>query len=191
VTYNGQPSRAAPLRVVPRSFGIFTRDGLGSGPALAHNIDPQGRYQANTFTEAARSGQVIVFWGTGLGPERTEVEMLVGDKTAKTLYAGPAACCAGMDQIIFEVPTGIEGCFVPVAAKFSDGEFSRNIATVSIAGSGGVCADPHNLPASDLARLQNGEILRHGGIRLREWRGAVHVTAGFSRFHELNGRSGT
>jgi uncharacterized protein (TIGR03437 family) len=185
VTYNGQTTRAAVLRVVPRSFGIFTRGGKGSGPALVHNVDSEGRYRANTFTDAARGAQVMVLWGTGLGPDRGELEVLLGDKTTKPLYAGPSGCCAGMDQIIFEIPAGVEGCFVPIVVKFSDGDLSRNFATVSIAGNGGVCSDPHNLPASHLERLQNGEILRHGSIRLREWRGAVHVTAGFSRFHEF------
>ena len=199
VTYNGQTSAPSRVRVVRRAFGIFTQGGQGSGPALVQNVGPEGDHRLNTFTDAARPGQVMVLWGTGLGrglsepavrPARTRppadpnagLEVLVGNKTARTLYAGRSGCCAGMDQIVFEAPAGVEGCFVPVAVRFGDGDMSRNFATFSIAAQGGTCSDPHNLSASEVERLQAGEVLSQGSIVLRGYFGrSLHVSAAFSR----------
>jgi len=64
--------------------------------------------------------------------------------------AGRAACCdgldpsyrippgiAGWDVIRFTVPDGVTGCFVPIVVQI--GKFVSNLATVSIAASGGAC----------------------------------------------------
>lgn len=201
VTYNGQTSTPGRVRVVRRAFGIFTESGAGVRPALVQNIGPEGDQRFNTLTNAARPGQVVVLWGTGLGPVRSDpsarpfrartpsdpnagLEVLVGNTTARTLYAGPSGCCAGIDQIIFEAPAGVEGCFVPIAVRFRDGEVGLNFATMSIAAQGGTCSDPHGLSATQVQRLQAGEFLNQGSIRLRGYFGrSVHMTGQFARYN--------
>lgn len=46
--------------------------------------------------------------------EQQDLQALVGGRLARIVYAGRSGCCAGMDEIVFEVPAGIEGCNVPV-----------------------------------------------------------------------------
>ena len=68
LTFNGQTSAAAPIRVVRNSIGIFTRNSAGSGPGIAQNFNSQTDQPLNTLVEAAQPGQVMILWGTGLGP---------------------------------------------------------------------------------------------------------------------------
>lgn len=130
-----------------------------------------------------------MFWGTGFGsisngqtspstdPNAGGVEVLFGNKTAKALYAGPSGCSSGTDQIVFQAPAGIEGCYIPIAVKFGDGDISRNFGTVSIRTGGGPCSDPHILST---AEADTGEALNQGSIRLNGHRGGA-VTGRFSR----------
>ena len=48
------------------------------------------------------------------------VEVYVGGKRADVTYRGRSGCCAGIDQIVFTVPQGVEGCYVPVVVKTGD-----------------------------------------------------------------------
>src|SRR5712691_11474070 len=63
VTYNGG-SASAPITVVQSNVGIFTVSQTGSGDAIAFLAD-NGLVGVN---HAANPGDVVTFWGTGLGP---------------------------------------------------------------------------------------------------------------------------
>src|SRR5579884_2766959 len=68
VTYQGVNSNSAPLTVVASSFGIFTINEAGSGPAIVTYINhTSGPYQVLTPTNVASTGDNLTIWGTGLG----------------------------------------------------------------------------------------------------------------------------
>ncbi len=159
VTYvgsGGQSFFPAMVRVVPASFGIFTVNGTGSGPAIVQNFVSQTNQPLNSMRQSASRGQVVTLWGTGLGainaPDTepppvgnlASVQVLVGNQPAAILYAGRSPCCAGVDQIVFEVPANAPlGCYVPLAVQTAAGVTS-NMATMSIAADSGACDDPAN-----------------------------------------------
>ena len=93
-------------------------------------------------------------WGTGLGaalsadnqaPQAgdlpTAVDIYVGGvRAANKLYSGRSPCCAGVDQIVFQIPDNApQGCYVPVQAV--TGGVPSNAATIAIAAGGGACSD--------------------------------------------------
>jgi uncharacterized protein (TIGR03437 family) len=99
VTYNGQTSAAFPLTVVQSAFGILTLGGNGLGTAAVYDLD----YSFVNFTSAANPGQIVYFWGTGLGPDPNDetriiaapqnlsnlpFEFYIGNKPAKVIYRG-------------------------------------------------------------------------------------------------------
>lgn len=163
VTYGGQTSSAAAVQVVAASFGIFTLNQGGTGPAVVTDAN----YGVITLTHAASPGQVLVLWGTGLGkisadetqaPPQGNVgaqpTVWVGSQQASVFYWGRAGCCAGLDQINFQVPAGITGCYVPVAVQ--TGGTVSNFGSISVAGSS-ACSDPVGLGSAQLSQVQNGQ----------------------------------
>jgi uncharacterized protein (TIGR03437 family) len=176
VTYNGQKSAPAKIRVTQSNFGIFTLNDSGSGPAVAKNTTPDGP-QVNTLTETARPGQTMSIYGTGLGPVtfpeadaakqedlNLDVEVYVGSRKAYVLYKGRSSCCAGADQIDFIVPESVEGCYVPVVVKV--GDTISNFATISVDPDGRPCSNPSGISAADRDRLQTAGSFRLGSISL-------------------------
>ena len=173
ISYNGFDSAPAPIQVVNSRFGIFSRNSAGTGPAIVQS----SVYALNSHTESAQPGEIVVLWGTGLGPVtgneaagplpgdlKTGVEVLVGNQHARVLYQGRSGCCAGIDQINFEVPKGIEGCFVPVAV--STGAVVSNVTSMSISSSGKVCSDPTGFSTADLLPAAQGKDFRVGSVEL-------------------------
>jgi uncharacterized protein (TIGR03437 family) len=162
---DGSPA-SSPVRaeVVEASFGIFTATRRGVGPSIAFNFETEQEQPLNATTRSARPGQVIVLWGTGLGPvmggddrppgevgavddlqAQAQVEVWVGGARADTiLYAGRSPLFAGLDQINFIVPQGAsKGCYAPVWVKVA-GDRVSNVTTLSIADAPGACTDPLN-----------------------------------------------
>ena len=147
VTNNGRASAPAPITVVQSAFGTLTLDGSGGGPAAVFDA-------ANQFlspTNATRPGEVIVFYGTGVGPtpgdetgtqtqtNLTAVPIVVeiGGKPAQVLYRGRTVF-PGLDQINVVVPAGVgPGCGVSVAV--SSGTMVGNFTTIPVAASGNTC----------------------------------------------------
>jgi len=68
VTYNGQTSAPAPITVVKSTFGIFAVNQSGSGPGVLQNVNSQTDRPFNSPSESAQPGQVMILWGTGIGP---------------------------------------------------------------------------------------------------------------------------
>jgi uncharacterized protein (TIGR03437 family) len=177
VTYNGKVSSAKPVRIVECSFGIFSRNQGGSGPGIVQNYVSPTELRLNGLTQPARPGQVEILWGTGLGAAEGDetagpvpgevaipVEVLVGGRSAKVLYKGRSGCCAGIDQIVFEVPAGIEGCYIPVVVQ-AGGVYS-NFTTMSVAASGDVCPDIPGLNETVLGKLARGQSASLGRVEL-------------------------
>jgi uncharacterized protein (TIGR03437 family) len=170
VTYLGQTSGPSTVRVIPGSFGIFTRSQNGRGRAILQNVQPNSDLAVNDLTESAHPGQTVILWGTGLGAVSGDEsagplpganfnpQIYVGGQFVKALYAGRSGCCAGVDQISFIIPDGVAGCYVPVAV--GNGAAGSNLvvgnyATISIAQTGNACADS-GLGSDALAKFGTG-----------------------------------
>lgn len=162
VSFNGRTS-SAPVTIVANQFGIFTINQQGKGAGVF--TDPG--FAVNTMTNAAHPGDLLFIWGTGLGAISSSdaaappvgdlsvpVEVYVGNVKANVSYKGRSGCCSSIDQILFTVPQGVQGCFVPVVVKA--GNSWSNFASVSIAPAGKVCSDPQGFAPGDLAKASTG-----------------------------------
>jgi uncharacterized protein (TIGR03437 family) len=178
VTFNGQTSAPAAFTVVRSNFGAFTNNQRGSGPAVVQNFNSQTDLARNGLTEAANWGQVVILWGTGLGPITgsdagqppvgdldAAVQVLVGNQTARVIYKGRSGCCAGIDQIVFEVPQGVQGCYVPISVRVA-GATPAQVATMSVAQTGKACTEPGLISAEDLERARTTGSLKVGSMLL-------------------------
>ena len=159
LTFNGQSSGAAAVTIVAASFGIFAVNQAGNGPGIITDVN----YSVFGLTTAANPDDFAIVWGTGIGKVAGDeaamplpgdmpavgVEVYVGLIKANLTYRGRSGCCAGLDQIVFQVPN-VTGCHVPVMVKI--GNIVSNVVTMAIAGKGTrVCSDP-GLP-TDLDKL--------------------------------------
>jgi uncharacterized protein (TIGR03437 family) len=182
VTYNNFRSNYAPVQVVASSFGIFTSTGTGQGPGSIENYSPTA-LPLNSLNTAAQPGQTEILYGVGLGaglgPDNvappsgnlpTQVEVFVGGISATVSYSGRSACCAGIDQINFQVPSSAPtGCWVPVSVR-TQGSIVSNYATMAI-GQNQNCSEPNNPLATSLIS---------GGQQ------AAFLAARFSTAHAIN-----
>ncbi len=167
VTYNGTDSQPYPIRIVSSALGVYTVTSNGLGPGIITGAD----YGIKTAQAPARPGETVMLWGTGLGAvdgdeglppapaNRFSPEVFAAGKQAKVAYAGRAGCCSGLDQINFEVPDGVSGCFVPVAVR--NGGVTSNFTTLPIS-SAGACSDAVGFPQDLLARGAGGNTIRAG-----------------------------
>lgn len=178
VTYSGQTSAAAEMRVVRSSFGAFTANARGTGIAVAQNFVSQAEQPRNSLSASAKPGQVVTLWGTGLGAITTDdaaaptpgpigspVEVLVAGRSAKVLYSGRSGCCAGVDQIVFETPHGAETCYAPIEVRVPGVSSTQN-ATLAVAADGGVCTEPDLLRSEDLMSARQKGSLKIGSLLL-------------------------
>jgi hypothetical protein len=127
----------------------------------------------NSPTESAQAGQVIILWGTGLGPvsgdetggplpgdmPSLDVHVFVAGVEAKIQYRGRSGCCAGDDQIVFVVPAGVEGCALPVYVVVNG--VVSNFVTIAVGANGAACQDPNSFSS---ALLQLAE--KNGGLKI-------------------------
>jgi uncharacterized protein (TIGR03437 family) len=178
VTHDNQTSAPASIQVVASAFNIYAFNQQGNGQAIATDVN----YQLNTIIHVFHPGDYVVLWGTGLGAINgndadappignlpTPIAVYVGDTTANVTYQGRSGCCSGLDQIIFQVPSGITGCYVPVAVEA--GGITGNIgnyATIAVAQSGEICSD--SVMGQDVvSQLAAGHAVKFGYIRLISW----------------------
>ncbi len=173
VTFNGATSAAAAIQVVASSFGIFTLNQKGSGAAIVTDTS----FKVYSPNGAANPGDTAIIWGTGLGPVAGDeaagplpgnlniaAEVFIGVKTAAVIAKSRSGCCAGLDQIAFTVPSGVEGCSVPVAVKV--GNIVSNFGSMPIAATGRACSDANGIPQSDLQTLLGKGAVNVGSISL-------------------------
>jgi uncharacterized protein (TIGR03437 family) len=172
VTYNNQTSSTAPIQVVASAFAPFTYNQMGFGQAIATDTN----YVKNTIIHAFHPGDYVLLWGTGLGAISgsdaeappagnlpVDITVYVGNSTAAISYQGRAPCCAGLDQIVFQIPSGIDGCYVPVGVEI--GGVVGTVTTIAVAASGETCSDSI-LGRNLVNQLAAGQKVDFGYIRL-------------------------
>ena len=216
VTLNGQTSRPVNFEVVRSAFGIFTINQRGSGPGIVQNVISGTEQPVNALTTPARPGQTMILWGTGLGPTTQneaagavpgdlpiDVEVWVGNRRATVTYKGRSGCCAGIDQIAFTVPEGVEGCYVPVIVK--TGTVVSNFTTMSVARTGSACSDPNGFGTAELESASRTGTGRIGTVNFSRISSSMSVSgmtlnsridsgyAGFTEYtyQQLIGSQGT
>jgi len=171
VIYNGSASNPSPVNIVAASFSFFSFNGIGSGPAAAENFNASG-VTFNSPLATAKPGQVVIAFGTGLGPittpdtqpapgnsPTTPIQVFVGGVAASVQYSGRAPGLAGEDQINFTIPANApSGCWVPVYAVANG--ITSNAVTLSIDPNGAACSDAANpLAQSFVAGAKLGSLL--------------------------------
>ncbi|MGO9097514.1 MAG: hypothetical protein ACLQGV_20120 [Bryobacteraceae bacterium] len=180
VTYAGATSAPAPFTVAQSSFGSFSLTAAGSGPGAVQNYVQNPPWPTNTIISAAQPGQAVILYGTGLGPVTGDetippvpvdlrsglspMTLWVGGQQAPIAYAGRSTS-AGEDQINFNVPINITGCFVPVALQI--GNVVSNTVSISISPSGGACQDSSFPNLNPVVMEANG--LREGTLLLQQY----------------------
>ena len=177
VTYQGRTGEPGAFRILRSAPGLLTLTETGTGPALAQNVNSAADQPRNGVTHAAHPGQTVTLWATGLGPItgsdssvpttqdlNLNLQVLVGGVPATVTYKGRSGCCAGVDQIVIQIPRGAEGCYVPVYVRI--GDVLSNFASLSIASSGDVCTDVNGLSGTDLEKLQAGGTIATGMLSL-------------------------
>jgi uncharacterized protein (TIGR03437 family) len=177
VTYQGQTSAPESITVVKRNVGVYAINQTGSGPAVVQNFVSATEQPLNTLVTPAQPGQTVILWGTGLGAIPGDeisgpapgdiaafVSIYVGGVRVTPRYTGRSGCCAGIDQIVFDVPRTVQGCYVPVQVVGSGLLSTRenatiptehtvsNTVTMSVAQTG-PCTDPTGLTGPELAAL--------------------------------------
>ncbi len=182
VSVDGQTGYPGAIKVVSSGVGIYSVASSGMGSGIVTGLD----YVTKTMAKPAKPGEVVIAWATGLGPITgndatvssapqlfSNVEVLVGDQTAKVIGAGRSGCCAGLDQIAFQIPDAPKlGCFVPVSIREAGGAVSpagsvSNFVTLPLSQSGEPCsiAAP-GLPAPLLTKAASGAQIPMGIIAI-------------------------
>lgn len=193
VTYNNQTSNNAYLETTAVSLGLYSIY-AGAGPGIFQNFISPTEQPINSLLTTARPGQVVTLWGTGLGAVAsdttapaagdlpTPVEVFVGTQPARKLYSGRSPCCAGSDQIIFEIPPDApQGCYVPVTVRAAGK--SSNTVTIAIQSQNNACQDPANPLGSPTSEKRNTGIVLNNMIRGPQ---RIHANA-FAHFEEQSG----
>jgi uncharacterized protein (TIGR03437 family) len=165
LTYRTLTSNPGSIQIVRSAFGMFTLNQGGTGQAVVQNFVSQTEMPVNTIVSAAAPLQTAVLWGTGLGPVSGGDEaagpipgplpyldhLYVGGQIANVRFAGRSGCCAGVDQIDFDIPANVQGCYVPVAAVVNG--IVSNVGTIAVSPNH-ECDDPLSFRAADLATLE-------------------------------------
>jgi uncharacterized protein (TIGR03437 family) len=169
LTYNQQTSPFPfQVNVVPSAVGIYTLGSSGLGTGIFTGPDNL----VKTFAATAKTGETITTWATGLGPvggpdnmlpssfpSFPDVEVFVGTQAANVLYAGRSGCCVALDQISFEVPAGVVGCYVPVAVR--SGGITSNFVSMPVSKGGGPCSDTApTVPVSIMNQAAAGQTVK-------------------------------
>ncbi len=149
------------VTIVEHALGIFALNEGGTGPGIFTN--PLENNAVNLLTAAYSTNDLADIWATGLGAVSgdeaggplpgnlsppLDVKVFVGGQEAEVLYAGRSGCCAGLDQIRFRIPEGVEGCYVPVVVVVNG--VPSNTVTMSISNAGNVCSDAFGLTPADI-----------------------------------------
>jgi uncharacterized protein (TIGR03437 family) len=172
VTYNNQVSASEPVQIVSASFAPYTYNSRGAGQAVATDLS----YRQNTIIHTYHPGDWVVLWGTGLGAINGDDSttppvggigsptVYVGNAAVTPYYAGRSAAFPGLDQVTFQVPSGVEGCYVPVAVE-ANGVVGGGSASIAVSASGQTCSDSI-LGSGLIGRLAAGGTVDFGFVQL-------------------------
>jgi len=179
VTNANRTSAAAPIIITQRRFGIYTENGNGTGRAVVQNFNSATDQPVNSLVESSHPGQSEILWGNGLGPVTGDdsqpptgvdlqnmnisVDVFVGNKPASVAFKGRTVY-PSVDVIVFTVPDGVQGCYVPVAVRV--GGVLSNVGTMSVTPSGKACSDPFGFSSADLQKVLDGGTLTVADIAL-------------------------
>ena len=186
LTFNGERSNSARILVVENAAGMFALRQDGRGPGIFTDTN----FAVNTITNAFAPGSVAIAWLTGLGARSADdrpvpqdlkdalgLQVKVGGQGARVLYAGPSGCCAGVDQVAFEIPAGREGCFVPVVMLI--GESVSNFVSLAVSSSGTTCSDEQGFLSSEIDQMEDqGSLTQSQVTLLAAFLSRVEVGAG-------------
>ncbi|MBZ5607942.1 MAG: hypothetical protein LAP38_06790 [Acidobacteriia bacterium] len=182
VTVNSATSPPVPVQIAENSFGIFTINSQPAGMAIAQNYESPTSLPLNLYTNAARPGQTIILWGTGLGaytggsdgdaPQAGNIvnnaQVLIDGYAITPFYAGRAPGIPGVDQINFTLPDSApipDGCSLEVQVQV--GSFTQpSGATIAKSSNGPVCEHPYGLSQDQLVALQSGSTLKAMMVQL-------------------------
>ena len=152
VTYNGQTSAAAPIKVVASAVGLDTLYGSGFGAGVVTDTN----FNVLGLKNSAMPGQAVILWGSGIGADTAnddkvypqgshnltaaQTQIFIGGISANVLYSGRSQY-PGLDQFDVVVPPNVSpGCFVSVVLQ--TGSVVSNTITMPVDPSGAVCSDP-------------------------------------------------
>lgn len=176
ITKDGVTSASAPINVVESSFGMYSVNQAGSGPGVITGTD----FKILAPGSPTRAGETVIIWGTGLGPVSGDelattapqvdltaipVQVYIGGRRATVLYRGRSSCCTALDVVYVTVPSGVEGCAVPVTVVAND--VASNTTTIPIAAANSsVCSNTSGLGANDLQSLLTKSSVLYGSLYL-------------------------
>ncbi|MEO8598180.1 MAG: hypothetical protein ABI759_32975 [Candidatus Solibacter sp.] len=190
VTNAGSASPAFKTSVAAHKFGIITVNGSGSGRAVTQNYISAAQYDLGRYTTGtlsgftyspAHPGQIIVIWGTGMGPiaaadnvvpgaidlrASLDIQVVINGIAYKPdLYAGRAPSLPGADEIVMTLPTNIAtGCLLSMQVSVN-GQLSNDALIAIAPGSAAACITP-GLTVEQLTRLDQGGKFNVGTISL-------------------------
>jgi uncharacterized protein (TIGR03437 family) len=165
VTNGTAVSAAFAAAVVQRKFGLITQSSDGSGLVTVQNYISPTQLDINRYTTGnvggytvspARPGQVLIAWGTGMGPvtggdntaspgfdfnaNGVTIRILVGGVSITPLYAGRTPGLAGTDQINFQLPSNVPtGCTVPFQVSVNGVLSNPTFISIAPANSASAC----------------------------------------------------
>jgi len=184
VTYNGVPSSAEPIVVVPTALGLDTLYGSGTGLAVATD----GAGSVFSYSSSATPGETIVLWGSGLGADTADsdtvytssphainvpLQIYIGGILAKIPYQG-ASGYPGLNQIDVTIPSSVApGCGVSIIAV--SGSVVSNMVTVPVSAGGGACLDPALGETGQITG--NGSVYRFGSLGIVQATGLGKTTS--------------
>jgi uncharacterized protein (TIGR03437 family) len=151
VNFGGQTA-SAPITVLQSALGFDTLYGTGTGLGV---VTPNNSVTPFNYTNSAEPGELVVFWGSGLGADPADSDTVftgtphainvpltiyIGGISADIVYQG-ASGYPGVNQLDVTVPAGVQpGCGVSVVAV--SGSIVSNTITLPVNPGGGVCSDP-------------------------------------------------
>ena len=177
VTRGGQASKPFSIQVAASSFGIFSENGEGWGPARFAGASTP------SLAAPAKPGAIVTIAGTGLGVE-AHPQIFAGGRQATIVRVERKPL--GLDQITFRLPAETpEGCFVPLYGRSPRAAWVSNAVTIPVS-RGGRCAMAAGWP---LAPLEPGKgtalaVMTRESLHLRTGTGSVvtdHAIFSFTR----------
>jgi uncharacterized protein (TIGR03437 family) len=157
VTNGTQASNSFQTQIVQSAFGLDTIFGGGTGQAVVTDAN----YKVIESTYSASPGQVVILWGSGVGPDTnnddktypaahldnlTSIPMTayIGGISASIAYRGRSQY-PGVDQVVLTIPDNVTpGCNVSIVLVSGSGSTASNFGTVAVNPNGGVCSDPNS-----------------------------------------------
>jgi uncharacterized protein (TIGR03437 family) len=196
VTATNGTAVSAPFstQVVASKAGLITQDSTGTGLASVENyIVSSGGYDLNRLTTGvlgpwnispAKPGQVVVAYGTGLGPlaagdnstsgayfdfsKTMNIQAIVGGVSIPVSYAGRAGY-PGEDQINFTLPANVPtGCAVTLQISVNGNLSATTSISIAPDANSSACVMP-GYTTAQLQKLDQGGTITTGGFSITQF----------------------